>query len=646
MRTSLTSRGRRRLVAALAAAALPLGIVAATGGVASAHEAPGSPIEVFTDSTPSASVLDSLSHGWWGHEGGADNGTGTGTTYPDLNGSDPDFSQFADSGNIRVAFVTTSSDGSAEHPAASAGQTVGQIFPWFMDAGLESPLNGNANPNDSVAVVSTGSEYNAWFGAGQPLQGFNNSLQMIDISSGNPSATPQGKSILNRWPAGSHISMVFYETTGSNDPVTNQPIVRVVSGHAVTAYMPFTTVAKTGDATRSSAGYVNEAFGAVAVNTTTTLTPSVASPQPAGTSINLTAHVAASSGTDTPVGNVQFFDGATSLGAPVAVNGSGDAVKTGVTLAVGTHANLHAVYTPTNTVALAFNTSTSPDVSFTINGVATNTAAAATPGADVTQAVALTATVTGTSGTPTGTVVFKDGATTIGSDDITAGDNIANLSHTFTTPGSHTVTAFFTPDSASSNYSSSQGSVTFDLAPPSGVSTDDQTVTATIPPGTITVTTPYTPANPLNLGTVNLNTALTGYLGSAPFQHINVLDTRSGGQAWTLTAIAGQMGDGAGHFIDGQNLGLTNLLPETANVSPNRNNNPGLGTITATDNPVPALPVQAGAPGSLGLGGAQHTVLHATQGPSDAWYSGTLTLFAPTTTTTGIYTGTITFTAS
>src|SRR5689334_3817392 len=190
MRTSLTSRGRRRFVAVLAAAALPLGIVAATGGIASAHEAPGSPIEVFTDSTPSASVLDSLSHGWWGHEGGADNGTGTGTTYPDLNGSDPDFSQFADSGNIRVAFVTTSADGSAEHPAASAGQTVGQIFPWFMDAGLESPLNGNANPNDSVAVVSTGAEYNAWFGAGQPLQGFNTSLQMIDISSGNPSATP------------------------------------------------------------------------------------------------------------------------------------------------------------------------------------------------------------------------------------------------------------------------------------------------------------------------------------------------------------------------------------------------------------------------------------------------------------------------
>jgi len=653
MRTSLTSRGRRRLVAVLAAAALPLGIVAATGGVASAHAAPGSPVEVFTDTTSSASVLDSIAHGWWGHEGtvtngvgSPDNGTGTKTSFLDLDGSDPDFSQFSDPSNIRVAFVTTSSDGSAEHPAASAGQTVDQVFgsgSWFMDAGLQAGLNGNTNANDSVAVVSTGAEFDAWFGAGQPLQGFNNSLQMIDIGPNTVSSTPQGKSILNRWPAGSHISLVFYESTGAT--AGGKPVVKVVSGHAVTAYMPFTTVAKPADAVRTSAGYVNESFGAVAQDTTTTVNVTESSPQPAGTLEHLHATVAPASGTDVPVGTVEFFrnGGAPSLGGPVAL--SGGTADLNVTLPVGTH-GITAVYTPTNTLALAFNGSTSASVPFTVNGIATNTAAAATPGADVTQAVALTATVTGTSGTPTGTVVFKDGVTTIGSDAITAGDNVANLSYTFATPGGHTVTAFFTPDAASSTYSASQGSVTFTLAPPSGVSTDDQTVTATIPPGTITVTTPYTPANPLNLGTVNLNTALTGYLGSAPFQHINVLDTRSGAQAWTLTAIAGDMTDGSGHFINGQNLGLTNLLPETANVLPNRNNNAGLGTITATDNAVPALPVLAGAPGTAGLGGTQHTVLHATQGPSDAWYSGTLTLFAPTTTTTGVYTGTITFTAS
>jgi hypothetical protein len=628
-------------------AALPLGIVAATGSVASAHEAPGSPVEVFTDTTSSASVLDSIAHGWWGHEGTVtngvgtpDNGTGNKTTFLDLNGSDPDFSQFSDPANIRVAFVTTSADGSAEHPSASTGQTVDQIFPWFMDAGLQAGLNGNANANDSVAVVSTGSEFDAWFGAGQPLQGFNNSLQMIDIGPNTVSATPQGKSILNRWPAGSHISLVFYESTGASS--NGKPVVKVVGGKAVTAYLPFTTVAKPGDSVRTSAGYVNESFGAVAVSTHTALATSVASPQNSGTSIDLTATVTADTGTDTPVGSVEFFDGASSLGT-AAVNGSGVATKSNVVLPVGSH-TLKAVYTPTNTVALAFNTSTSPDKPFVINGIATNTAASATPNGDVTHAVDLTATVTPLG--VTGNVVFKDGATTIGNDAITAGDNVANLSFTFTTPGSHTVTAFFTPDAGSSNYSASQGSITFSLDPPSGVSTDDQTVTATIPPGTITVTTPYTPANPLDLGTVNLNTALTGYLGSAPFQHINVLDTRSGAQPWTLTAIAGDLGDGAGHFINGQNLGLTNLLPETANVLPNRNNNPGLGTITATDNPVPATPVQAGVVGTAGLGGAQHVVLSSTQGPADAWYSGTLTLFAPTTTTTGVYTGTITFTAS
>jgi hypothetical protein len=443
------------------------------------------------------------------------------------------------------------------------------------------------------------------------------------------------------------MSLVFYRTTGATSPVNGLPIVDVSSGHAVTAYMPFTTVAKPGDTTlRTSAGYINTAFGAIAVNTHSVLTTDLSSPQPAGTALTLTATVTADTGTDTPAGSVEFFDGGTSLGTAT-LNASGVATKTGVTLPVGTHANLHTVYTPANTASAAFNASTSPDVSFTINGIATTTAAAATPGADVNAPVGLTATVTPAG--VTGNVVFKDGGVTVGTGVVTAGNNVATTSHTFTTPGSHTVTAFFTPDAGSPNYSASQGSVTFTLAPPSGVSTDTQTVTATIPPGTITVTTPYTAANPLNLGTVNLNSALTGYLGSAPFKDIHVMDTRSGAQAWTLTALAGNMSDGqpTPHFINGENLGLTGLAPETTDINgATVTNNPGIGTITATNIPVPATPVAPGDTGSLGLGGTAKTILAANQGPSDAWYSGTLTLFAPTTTTTGLYTGTITFTAS
>jgi hypothetical protein len=639
MRTSLIPGGGswRRGVAAAAAVALPLVVLATTGGAAFAHEAPGSPVEVFVDSTGSADLADAIQNGWWGHEGGAP-GTGTGTSVLDLNGSDSDLaSTFPDLSKIRVAFVTTSSDGSAEHPAVSAGESAGDAFTWFMDAGLQTGLNGNTNPNDSVNTVSTGAEFNAWDTAGQPVQGYDNNLVSHDVTApGTPVSTaPKGKSILNRWATGAHVSMVFYATTGAVD-AHGQPIVAVGSdGHAITAYMPFTTVAKPSDAVRTSAGYVSEDFGAVAQNTTTTLGTSVASPQPANTPVDLTATVAPASGSDVPVGSVEFFDGSTSLGTGT-LNGSGVAHLNNQVLAVGTH-SLKAVYTPANTQTLAFNTSTSSTSSFVINGIATTTAAGATPGADVTAPVDLTATVTPAG--VTGSVVFKDGASTIAGPVTVDNTGLATASHTFNTPGSHTVTAVFTPDAGSSNYSGSNGSVTFTLAPPSGVSVDTQTVTATIPTGTITVTTPYTPANPLDLGTLALTPALDGYKGSAQFNDIHVIDTRDGALPWALTAIAGNLGDGSGHFINGENLGLTNLTPEAAN-------NPGIGVITTHDNPVPAVPLAPSDTGSAGLGGVPHTVFSANQGPSDVLYSGTLTLFAPTTSVSGLYTGTITFTAS
>lgn len=634
MRTSLNLRGAswRRVVAAVAVAALPLGIVATTGAPASAHEAPGSPVEVFIDSTASASLADAIQAGWWGHEGGANNGTGTNPSYFDINGADADFgTTFPDPSHVAVAFVTTSAGGTAERPTAAAGQTIDQVFPWFMDAGVQTGLNGNSNANDSVNIVSTGAEYDAWFGAGQPLQGFNNNLQMIDIGPNNVSATPQGKSILNRWAAGANISLVFVRTTGAT--VNGKPVVDVDgTGHVVTAYMPFTTVQKPGDAIRTSAGYNDTAFGAVGQDTSTTLTTSVPSPQGSGTSIDLTATVAPVSGSDVPVGSVEFFDGATSLGTGTL--SSGVAHLNGQTLAVGSH-TLKAVYTPQNTQVLAFNASTSANVPFSITASSTNTAAGATPGADVTAPVDLTATVTPAG--VAGTVVWKDGPTTIAGPTAVDASGLATATYTFAAAGSHTVTATFTP--TSSNFAPSSGQVTFTLAAPSGVSIDDQSITATIPTGTLTVTTPYGPGNPLDVGVLQLTTALDGYRGSAQFDGIHVVDTRDGAQPWALTALAGNLADGSGHFINGQNVGLTNLLADPGS-------NPGVGTITATDNPVPAAPVAPAASGNLGLGGIPHTVLSANQGPSNVTYHGTLTIYAPTTTPSGVYTGTVTFTAS
>ena len=635
MRTSLISRKAswRRAVAAAAVAALPLSVVAVTGSPASAHEAPGSPVEVFVDSNASANLGDALQHGWWGHEGGADNGAGSLPSYFDLNGSDVDLaSTFPDLAHVGVAFVTTSADGSGERPSVAVGQTVDQVFPWFMDAGVQTGLNGNTNANDSVNIVSTGAEYDSWFGAGQPLQGFNNNLQMIDIGPNTVSATPQGKSILNRWASGAQVSLVFYQTTGAT--VNGKPVVaRGADGKAITAYMPFTAVQKPGDAVRTSAGYVDTAFGAVGQDTHTTLTTSAPSPQGAGTPIDLTAAVAVNTGSDVPAGSVEFFQGTTSLGQGT-LNASGVAHLNGVSLPAGSY-SLAAVYTPQNTQTLAFNASTSAAVSFTITATSTAVAGSATPGADVTAPVTLTAQVTPP---VAGSVVWKEAGVTLEGPMAVDGTGYAEVQHVFSTPGDHNVTVFFTPDST--NYAPGSGTIpTFTLAAPSGVATTTGNLQATVPYGSLTVTTPYTPANPLDLGTLALTPNLDGYKGTATFEHIRVVDTRDGALPWALTALAGNLSDGSGHFINGQNVGLTSLTAASTS-------NAGLGTITTHDNAVPALPVSPSDAGAAGLGGTAHTVFSADHGPSDVDYSGTLTLYAPTTTVTGLYKGTITFTVS
>jgi hypothetical protein len=646
MRTYIVTRAaRRRGLAGLAALALPLGILAMSGSPAEAHAAPGSPIEVFIDTTGSSATADAIQNGFWGYEGGSpSDGTVAAPSFFDIDGSSlPALTGlFPNIGDVRVAFVDTSSDGATEHPVAATGQTVDQVFGaggadvWFMDAGVGSSLSGNDNPNDGVAVVSTPAEYTNWFNAGQPVQGFDNNLVLHDADTDAVSAKPQGKSILDRWAAGDDISMVFYLSTGA--AVNGKPVVKVGSdGHAITAYMPFTTVAKPGDASRTSAGYVDTAFGVPAVNTTTTLAATPASPQVAGTAISLDAHVAADTGTAT--GSVEFFDGPTSLGTH-AVDGTGHAVLAGVNLAVGTH-QLTATFTP----AGAFSGSTTASqLAYQITAVPvvpTHVAAAAVPGADSAAPVALTATVTSDDTTcPTGPVVFKEGATVLETVPApTSSPCVFAVNHAFATPGAHTVTAVFTP---AGNYGISQNSVTFSLAAPAGVSTDDQTIVGTVPAGTITITTPYTDAAPLDLGDLHLTSDLSQYTANATFKQIHLLDTRAGAQPWAVTALAGALANGASS-INGQNVGLTDLVVDNTGGFVQQ---PGLGTIAVVDNPA-ASPAKAPADaGSLGLGGTPKTVMSDTQGPADVQYQGTLTLNAPTTTQPGLYKGIITFTAS
>jgi hypothetical protein len=398
-----------------------------------------------------------------------------------------------------------------------------------------------------------------------------------------------------------------------------------------------------------SAGTWTQIYPNVVTKTTTSLS---ATPSPAnsGQTVTLTA-------TESPAtaGSVEFENGGTEIGTgSVAVNSGGVATLTTSFAAAGTE-NLSAVFTPTDTTDFGGSTGTA---TLTVNPPATPTAItltvnqSGTTGTDVNMSSTVTA-----SGTPVtaGTVSWYDNGSTTPLNSTAVTPNASGVA-TFDIPGglaagSHSIVAVFTPTSVAQYESSSSAPQSFVLqAPQTGACaqtgsncTDTQNIEATIPVGTLVLSTPYTAASPLNLGTLALNSGLTEYSANAPFNGITIVDTRAGDLPWTLTALASNLSDGghnAGSLICSQNVGLTGVT-----------STPGsgfAGTVTTDSNPAaspPIAPVAGACTGTGGVGGTTAaTVATASAGLGTDVLNGTLTLNAPTSTEPGLFTGTITFT--
>jgi parallel beta-helix repeat protein len=180
---------------------------------------------------------------------------------------------------------------------------------------------------------------------------------------------------------------------------------------------------------------------------TTTVLNSV-SPNPAHSlqPIRMTATV--SSAYTTPTGNVTFMAGGTSL-ATVPVNSSGAASATVSTLIGGTY-TITAVYGGSTEYA----GSTSNAIIETVLGTDTGTSLSASPNpATPGQSITFTAIVSGVqSAEPlTGTVTFKDGATTLGTGSVGT-NGVATLSISSLLTGTHIITAAY---GGSPNYNAS-----------------------------------------------------------------------------------------------------------------------------------------------------------------------------------------------
>jgi hypothetical protein len=183
------------------------------------------------------------------------------------------------------------------------------------------------------------------------------------------------------------------------------------------------------------------------VGPATTSVTFTASPSSASYGQSVTLAVRLTSDAGFPTGSVEFFDGATSLGTVSLYYGTAQVSTT--TLSVGSH-SLSVAYTPdSGSFAPASGTT-----NLTVTPIATSTALASSANPSfLAQAVTFTATVTSASGTPTGSVGFFDGATSLGTAALTGG--AASLSISALGAGTHQITAAYGSDG---NFTSSSSS--------------------------------------------------------------------------------------------------------------------------------------------------------------------------------------------
>ncbi|MDP9038675.1 MAG: Ig-like domain repeat protein [Acidobacteriota bacterium] len=216
--------------------------------------------------------------------------------------------------------------------------------------------------------------------------------------------------------------------------------------------------------------------------------PATAAP---GASVTLSVRVTGSNGT--PTGSVTFKDGTTTL-STVAL-ASGTASYTTTALATGSH-SLTASFTG-DSIYGAVTSSTQTLVVALVTPTVTLTA----PGtALVGASVALSASVAGTPGTPTGSVTFKDGTTVLATATLASGT--ASYTTTALTAGAHSITASYSGDTTFSAVTSAASTVTITVPP---------AITFTASPASLTVT------RGMSVTTVITGTPVGGYTGTVTF---------------------------------------------------------------------------------------------------------------------------------
>ncbi len=185
---------------------------------------------------------------------------------------------------------------------------------------------------------------------------------------------------------------------------------------------------------------------------TTTSVTSNANPSVFGQPVTFTATVS-TAGLGTPTGNVQFFDGATPIGSPTALNGSGVAALTLSNLTVGNHTITAQYAGATGACTGTFNSSTgsltgNPQVvnqASTTTGLTSNQTNPVGTGVPVTFTATVSPVAPG-AGTRTGTVNFLRNGSPVCSGVAINGSGQATCVITFTLAGNYNISAVYSGD--------------------------------------------------------------------------------------------------------------------------------------------------------------------------------------------------------
>ncbi|MCA1008899.1 Ig-like domain-containing protein [Rhodococcus hoagii] len=213
----------------------------------------------------------------------------------------------------------------------------------------------------------------------------------------------------------------------------------------------------------------DSASQSVSVVVPTSMTVSAPSTALTGTAVTLSANVTPSNAS----GTVQFKDNGANIGSPVAVS-NGAATMQHTFTAAGNR-SITAEFIGAGFV----NSSAAPKtVSVSVPDQATTTTLTVPPTAETDQQVTLTANLDPTNAS--GTVQFKDNGVNIGSPQ-SVSNGAATLQHTFTTAGSHSITADF---SGAGFVSSSAPAQTVNVNVPDQATTTTLTVPQTAQTGT------------------------------------------------------------------------------------------------------------------------------------------------------------------